>query len=63
VSSPTFLIKISITNKKFIGASIGRVANRIYGKDIEVAGKSWSLNYNQEPEITLHGGVKGWDKA
>lgn len=46
---------------QFFGASIGRVANRIYGGQIEVAGKVWPLP--TEPEnITLHGGSNGWDK-
>lgn len=48
-------------SNQFFGASIGRVANRIYGGEIEVEGKKWPLP--TEPEgITLHGGAKGWDK-
>lgn len=46
----------------FFGASIGRVANRIYGGQIEVQGKSWPLP-TSPPGITLHGGAKGWDKS
>lgn len=51
----------SSSANQFFGASIGRVANRIYGGQIEVDGKTWPLP--TEPEnITLHGGTKGWDK-
>lgn len=56
-------LNYSRPENQFLGASIGRVANRIYGENIEVAGKTWPLNYNKESEVTLHGGVKGWDKA
>lgn len=45
----------------YFGASIGRYANRIYGKEIEVAGKKWELKPNKEYDVTLHGGAKGWN--
>lgn len=48
-------------SNQFFGANIGRVANRIYGGSIDIAGKPWPLEMKPEGE-TLHGGVLGWDK-
>lgn len=49
----------------FLGASIGRIANRIYGGKIECDGKEWPLICNDNKgdlQVTLHGGPQGWDK-
>ncbi|CAN6604588.1 hypothetical protein TRVA0_002S04368 [Trichomonascus vanleenenianus] len=43
------------------GASVGRVANRIWGA-ITVNGQKYELDVNQQPNITLHGGPGGWHK-
>lgn len=53
------------TYNPFLGASIGRVANRIYGGGFEAAGKFWQLDCNDNKGAlkgTLHGGSQGWDK-
>jgi aldose 1-epimerase len=52
-------------HNQFLGSSIGRVANRIYGGGFEAAGKFWELPCNDnkgELKVTLHGGHQGWDK-
>ncbi|ANB13082.1 bifunctional UDP-glucose 4-epimerase/aldose 1-epimerase [Sugiyamaella lignohabitans] len=50
-------------NYSFLGATIGRYANRIYGGGIEVLGKKYPLEINNPAAAaTLHGGAKGWDK-
>jgi aldose 1-epimerase len=47
----------------FLGASIGRIANRIYGGKITVQGKDYPLERNDKVQsATLHGGFSGWDK-
>lgn len=54
---------------RFFGASIGRYANRIYGSKVEVGGKEYQLAVTVPadkekgiPDVTLHGGIKGFDK-
>lgn len=46
----------------FLGASIGRVANRIFGSKINVQGQEYELNANEGGKNTLHGGALGWGK-
>lgn len=48
----------------FLGANIGRYANRIYGGKLEAAGKTWDIETNpgKGDKVTLHGGPQGWDK-
>ena len=45
----------------FIGAAIGRYANRIGGGAFELGGKRYELSRN-EGENTLHGGADSWDR-
>lgn len=47
----------------FLGACVGRVANRIYGSNVEVQGQNYPLKPNDGDNITLHGGPKGWAKV
>lgn len=44
-----------------LGASIGRVANRISGASFELDGQRYDLAANNGPN-TLHGGPSGWDR-
>lgn len=46
----------------YIGASIGRYANRIAGGTFSLDGKSYTLAGNDNGN-SLHGGVKGFDKV
>lgn len=49
------------TDTTYMGAIVGRVANRIGGARLELAGAGFELNAN-EGENTLHGGAKGLSK-
>lgn len=46
----------------FLGACVGRVANRIFGANVNVQGTDYPLNHNGD-SVTLHGGPKGWAKV
>ena len=46
----------------YFGATVGRVANRIKAGQFQLDGVQYNLTINNGPN-TLHGGVKGWDKA
>lgn len=48
-------------NGGFLGATIGRVGNRIGGAEFSLGGKMYRLCKN-DGENTLHGGQKGFDK-
>ena len=48
-------------NGDFLGATIGRVANRIGGAEFELHGKRYELAKN-DGENQLHGGILGFDK-
>lgn len=50
------------TQQAFLGATIGRYANRIAGATIEHGGKTWRLDANQQDRHQLHGGSQGFDK-
>lgn len=55
-------------NAPYFGAIIGRYANRIAGGKFTLEGKTFSTPLNdgpdhQHPVNTLHGGLKGFDKA
>ena len=47
---------------KYLGALVGRVANRIGGAAFELNGKSYHLAANSGPNC-LHGGVRGFNQA
>ncbi len=49
------------TDKTFMGATVGRVANRIGGARFELQGAGFELNAN-ESEDPLHGGAEGLSK-
>lgn len=46
----------------YFGATIGRVANRIYPTEFSFKGQNLSLSKNMG-EVHLHGGFKGFDKV
>jgi aldose 1-epimerase len=49
-------------NKPFFGETVGRVANRLKGAQLDsVDGKTWPLPANDRTN-SLHGGFKGWGK-
>jgi aldose 1-epimerase len=49
-------------NGPYFGETIGRVANRIKGSQLDgIDGKVWPLANNDRGN-TLHGGIKGWGK-
>lgn len=50
-----------LTNPDYLGATIGRVANRISGARFELDGTTYMLDENG-PGMTLHGGEKGLSK-
>ncbi|HET9954899.1 MAG TPA: aldose epimerase family protein [Polyangiaceae bacterium] len=51
-----------LTNGAFLGATVGRVANRIRNAKFELDEKTYSLAANDPPHH-LHGGKQGFDKV
>lgn len=50
------------TQDKYLGALVGRVANRIGGASFELNGKKYALAANNGPNC-LHGGIHGFNQA
>ena len=51
-----------LTNKDYLGCSVGRVAGRITNGKFTLNGKEYSLECNNGPNH-LHGGLKGFSKV
>lgn len=51
-----------LTRPSYLGATIGRVANRIAGSKFTLDGKTYALNANNGVVNHLHGGPRGFDK-
>jgi aldose 1-epimerase len=51
-----------LKDNNYLGAIVGRYANRISNGEITVNGKKYALTKN-EPNKTLHGGEKGLSKV
>uniref|UniRef100_A0A8C5EFJ3 Aldose 1-epimerase n=1 Tax=Gouania willdenowi TaxID=441366 RepID=A0A8C5EFJ3_GOUWI len=51
-----------VLDKRYHGAVVGRVANRIARGCFTLEGKEYQLDINNEPN-SLHGGLKGFNKA
>lgn len=49
------------THDGYLGACVGRVANRLGGAEFCLNGKTYHL-YKNDGENTLHGGLRGFDK-
>jgi aldose 1-epimerase len=50
------------TDPAFLGATVGRFANRIAGGRFELDGRTYAVPCN-EPGVALHGGPGGFDRA
>lgn len=50
-----------LNSKAYVGATVGRVANRIAGSKFTLDGIEWHISPN-EGQNCLHGGVEGFDK-
>jgi aldose 1-epimerase len=49
-----------VNHGAYLGATVGRVANRIFEGKFELEGERYALAHNDPPHH-LHGGVAGWD--
>lgn len=48
-----------LDNRAYLGAVVGRVANRISGANLRLNGRDYPLDANERGTITLHGGRDG----
>ena len=55
-------VEVYLDNRSYLGAIIGRVANRIASARFSLDGKSHGLSANDGPHC-LHGGARGFDQA
>lgn len=51
-----------VSDKRYLGAVVGRVANRIAQGHFVVEGKEYQLDINNGPNA-LHGGLRGFNKV
>lgn len=51
-----------VSDKRYLGALVGRVANRIAKGHFVVEGKEFQLDTNNGPNA-LHGGLRGFNKV
>lgn len=51
-----------VSDKRYLGAVVGRVANRIARGRFVVEGKEYQLDINNGPNA-LHGGLRGFNKV
>lgn len=51
-----------LEGRVFMGATVGRVANRIFEGEFALAGQNYALEVNDAPHH-LHGGPRGWYRA
>lgn len=51
-----------VSDKRYLGAVVGRVANRIARGRFLVEGKEYQLDINNGPNA-LHGGLRGFNKV
>ncbi|KAM9726455.1 galactose mutarotase [Menidia menidia] len=51
-----------VADRRYFGAVVGRVANRIAGGRFTVEGKEYQLDVNNGPNA-IHGGLRGFNKA
>lgn len=56
-----YIQKDYLANYCYIGSTIGRVAGRISGNELQIDDKTYTLPTNQG-QVHLHGGIEGWDK-
>lgn len=51
-----------MSDTRYLGATVGRVANRIAKGHFVVEGKEYQLDINNGPNA-LHGGLRGFNKV
>lgn len=51
-----------VSDKRYLGAVVGRVANRIAKGRFKVEGTEYQLDINNGPNA-LHGGLRGFNKV
>lgn len=56
-----YVQKDYLANYCYMGSTVGRVAGRISGNQLQIDNKTYILPANKGP-VHLHGGTEGWDK-